>query len=309
MFKEELLTSADIRRFVSGPLSRSGVGSSKSTGLPRISVIVPSFNQGRFLERTILSVLNQNYPDMELIIIDGGSTDDTLSVIKKYETFIAYWVSDPDNGQSDALNKGLAVATGEVFAWQNSDDIYLPGAFEKVGRAFQDHPEISACYGNWISIDENDHITDVHYALKPRWPHAAFENMDAYNQAMFWRCDCCRQCGGFDGHLHVLMDTEFIARTLRHAGPECFCRIDAFLGAFRWHGAQKTDFHKMTEMQQAEEKYIEKKFGFPPKASIAGMYYRVKYRFAQLMESLWCGGLRYTMGKFRQTYRRRGKFL
>lgn len=276
---------------------------------PTISVVVPSFNQGRFLERSLVSILDQNYTNLELIIIDGGSTDETLSVIKKYEKFITYWISEPDNGQSQALNKGLAQATGDIFAWQNSDDLYLPGAFDAVAKVFLSHPDIAACYGDWVSIDENDRETDRHYALLPRLPHAPYENMDAYNQSMFWRMDVCRACGGFDENLHCLMDTDFIIRTLRYAGPEKFYRMDAFLGAFRWHSAQKTAFDVQTEKQQAEEQYLMRKFSFPEEGSLEGKCYRLKYRLAQLFQSLCFGGARYTLKKFRQTYRRRGKFF
>lgn len=302
------LSSTEIRSFVSERCARNEKASEPSC-LPRISVVVPSFNQGRFLEKTILSIVNQGYPDTELIIIDGGSTDETLDVIRKYEPFISYWVSEPDEGQSDALNKGLAAATGDIFAWQNSDDIYLPGAFETIAGVFTAHPEISVCYGNWVSIDEDERIRDIHYALKPRKPHAAFENMDAYNQAMFWRCRCCRQIGGFDAHLHSLMDTEFIIRSMQMVGPAGFYRVNAFLGGFRWHSSQKTDFNKMTAQQASEEKYIERKYNFPSDKSRAGRYFRLKYRFAQLFESLQYGGAAYTMRKFAQTYRRRGKLI
>ncbi|MEJ2033786.1 MAG: glycosyltransferase family 2 protein [Deltaproteobacteria bacterium] len=307
--KELQFASADIEKFVAAPLNVRIQNQESFSALPRISVVVPSLNQGRFLERTLLSILNQNYPNTEIIIVDGGSTDETLSVIKKYEKSIAYLISEPDNGQSEALNKGLARATGEIFAWQNSDDIYLPGAFARVGRIFQGHRDVKVCYGNWLSIDENDQITNIHYALKPRKPHAAFENMDAYNQTMFWRVDFCRECGGFDEHLHSLMDTEFIIRTMQRAGTGGFYKINAFLGAFRWHASQKTDFLTMTAKQRHEEKYIEDKFDFPPGTSIAGKFYRVQYRFAQLFQSILYGGPSYTMHKFMQTYRRRGKFI
>ncbi|MDO9264910.1 MAG: glycosyltransferase family 2 protein [Desulfosalsimonadaceae bacterium] len=303
-------TTADIQKIISPPNYGAGLNNTrKGAALPRVSVVVPSFNQGRFLERTIVSILNQQYPDTELIIIDGGSTDETVSVIKKYEKFIAHWVSEPDKGQSHALNKGLAKATGEIFAWQNSDDLYLPGAFDAVAKVFMARPEISVCYGNWVSIDENDHVTDVHYALLPRMPHAPFENMDAYNQSMFWRTDVCRKCGGFDAHLNCLMDTDFMIRSMLHAGPQGFYRLGVFLGAFRWHSAQKTAFDQMTEKQRAEERYLVDKFNFPPETSLEGKYYRLRYRFAQLFQSLRYGGPAYTKKKFLQTYRRRGRFL
>ena len=109
-------------------------------GLPKISIVMPSYNQVKFIERSILSVLNQNYPNIELIIIDCESKDGTIEIIKHYETHIAYWVSEQDKGQSDALNKGFKLCSGEIYGWLNSDDIYLPDAFTHVLKAFEKHP-------------------------------------------------------------------------------------------------------------------------------------------------------------------------
>ena len=107
----------------------------------KFSIVIPSYNQGEFLERTLLSVINQGV-ETEIIVIDGGSTDNSVEIIKKYEDKIAYWVSERDRGQSHALNKGFAKATGDIFGWQNSDDIYMPGAFKKVLEVFEKFPDI-----------------------------------------------------------------------------------------------------------------------------------------------------------------------
>jgi len=121
--------------------------------LPRLSVVTPSYNQGRFIEETIRSVLLQDYPNLEFIIIDGGSTDNTIEVIKKYETWLAYWVSESDRGQSHAINKGIIKATGEILFWLNSDDVVLPGAFKKIAGVFSDNPEIKMVIGQAKVID------------------------------------------------------------------------------------------------------------------------------------------------------------
>ena len=106
---------------------------------PKISIVTPSFNQGQFIEETIRSVLDQDYPNLEYLVIDGGSTDQTIDIIRKYETQLSYWESEKDRGQVHAINKGLARATGDIFAYINSDDIYLPGTFATVAKYFDEH--------------------------------------------------------------------------------------------------------------------------------------------------------------------------
>ena len=129
--------------------------------LPKISIITPSFNQGQFIEETIRSVLLQGYSNLEYIIIDGGSTDDTLEIIEKYSDFITYWISEPDEGQSHAINKGLAKATGEVFNWLNSDDYYLPNALLSLGQYFADHKDTNIFCGQLKSENSSKKINNI----------------------------------------------------------------------------------------------------------------------------------------------------
>src|SRR3989442_14278812 len=125
---------------------------------PKISVVTPSYNQGSYLEKTILSVLNQEYPNIEYIVIDGGSTDNSLDIIKKYEKYLKYWVSEQDRGQSHAINKGLSHATGDLLAWLNSDDYYMPRALRTFATMAITNPEASAFVGTGRVIDETGNI-------------------------------------------------------------------------------------------------------------------------------------------------------
>src|SRR5439155_16996845 len=123
---------------------------------PRITVVTPSYNQGQFLERAITSVLSQNYPNLEYVVFDAGSTDDTLGILKRYSNRLSYWTSESDRGQSDAISKGWAMATGEILAWLNSDDFYYPGALSEVGRIFGGDPHLKMVCGSVALVDETD---------------------------------------------------------------------------------------------------------------------------------------------------------
>ncbi|RLF26835.1 MAG: glycosyltransferase, partial [Thermoplasmata archaeon] len=125
---------------------------------PRITIVTPSYNQGRFLEETILSVINQDYPNLEYFIIDGGSNDNSVDIIKKYEDKIDWWVSEPDEGQSDAINKGFSKATGDFLTWVNSDDILLPGALDTVCKVVKENPSVQWIAGNTVWIDADGKI-------------------------------------------------------------------------------------------------------------------------------------------------------
>ncbi|RYE40071.1 MAG: glycosyltransferase, partial [Sphingobacteriales bacterium] len=128
----------------------------KSVNVPKISVITPSFNQGEYLEDTILSVIGQNYPNLEYIIIDGGSADNSVSIIKKYETHLSYWISEKDKGQSHAINKGFGLATGDILCWLNSDDLLLPSTLSYIASLADVLPDEYIVFGNCIHFRESE---------------------------------------------------------------------------------------------------------------------------------------------------------
>ena len=204
---------------------------------PKISIVTPSFNQAGFLERTIQSVLSQGYPNLEYIIIDGGSTDTSVEIIKKYEKYLAYWTSEPDRGQADAINKGFLKSTGDILAWQNSDDIYFPNAFFAAAKVFRNHPAASLVFGNIKFVDEGDReCGELRFVPFSRWA-LIYEGTMLANQAAFWRRELFLTAGPLDVSLRFCMDYEFFLRASLYGQ---FKFIRRFLGAFRLHRQSKS---------------------------------------------------------------------
>jgi len=173
---------------------------------PKISIVTPSFNQAHYLEETIRSVLLQGYPNLEYIIIDGGSSDGSVEIIKRYEPWLAFWVSEKDRGQSHAINKGFSHASGEVFAWINSDDYYAPGAFAKVARIFA-QPGTQWVAGNCYRININGNIQPEprkHVDDFERW----FIGCPYAQPGVFWRRELWENAGGVDEKLHFSFDYD-----------------------------------------------------------------------------------------------------
>lgn len=204
---------------------------------PRITIITPSFNQACFLERTIESVLNQNYSNLEYIVIDGGSMDGSVDIIRKYADHLSYWVSEPDRGQVDAINKGLQRATGDWICWQNSDDVFFPGAFADLAETAAKHPEAGLIVGNMMLIDEHDRpLRDLRY-VTPDHSAMLAEGMLIANQAAFWRRDVQQSVGLIDERYQCSFDYDWFLRLTQA------CRgvhVNRTWGALRLHGATKT---------------------------------------------------------------------
>ena len=178
---------------------------------PRISVVTPSYNQGMFLEETIRSVLLQGYPNLEYIIMDGGSTDNSVEIIKKYEPYLAYWVSESDRGQSHALNKGFHLATGDLIGWQNSDDYYHSASFEKVAQLSNCHQECDVFYGSTNYVDENGDFLKP-YPVTDFDIHELIPYPNICNQSMFFRKGIFDNGDFIDESYQHAMDTEFFMR-------------------------------------------------------------------------------------------------
>ena len=172
---------------------------------PLVSIITPSYNQGKFLEETINSVLSQDYPNIEYWVIDGGSQDNSVEIIKKYAHQLAGWLSEPDGGQADAINKGFSKATGEVIAWLNSDDLYRPGAIANAVGALQDHPEVGLVYSDVYSIDERGELFNrMHYNSWQLPDLMAFNILG--QPSVFFRRSALEGAGLLDLSYHYLLD-------------------------------------------------------------------------------------------------------
>jgi glycosyltransferase involved in cell wall biosynthesis len=203
---------------------------------PRISLVTPSLNQGQYLEETIRSVLLQGYPDLEYIIIDGGSTDASLNIIDKYKKWIKHWVSEPDNGQSHAINKGLSRGSGDIFAYINSDDYYEPGAFKMIAPFFAAEKGISLVCGECVILSDKSN-----QVFKPWW----FENLIQLSYgsslpqpATFWTKRIYELVNGFNENLHYCFDAEFFLKIgIREIKPTI---VEKKLANFRYHKTNKS---------------------------------------------------------------------
>ena len=232
--------------------------------LPKLSIVTPSFQQAGFLEATIQSVLGQNYPELEYFIVDGGSTDGSVEIIRRYEDRLSGWVSEPDGGQYDAVNKGFARTTGEIMGWINSDDFYLPGALSIVGEVFAEFPEIE-----WITTlhaavaDASGRLVKIH--TRPGYPRRGFmrgENLPVgthfaqgwiQQESTFWRRSLWERAGSrLDLGYKLAGDFELWARFFQHAD---LIGIGAPLAGFRLHGAQRSVQQEQGYLREAQQAF------------------------------------------------------
>lgn len=229
-----------FNQYVPRPLSILPRGQSEAVlgHYPRISIVTPSFWQGGYIEKTLLSVLDQRYSNLEYFVQDGGSNDSTTAVLKAYNDRLSGWESKKDSGQSQAINRGFANTNGEIMAWLNSDDLLLPGALHTVADYFNRHPEVDVVYGNRIMIDQND--LEIGRWIMPGHDREVLSWVDYIPQeTMFWRRRIWDKVGAqVDESFRFAMDWDLLIR-FRDAGAK-FANIPVFLGAFRIHDQQKT---------------------------------------------------------------------
>ena len=204
---------------------------------PKVSIITPSFNQARFLEQTMRSVLEQDYPNIEYIVIDGGSSDGSLEIIQKYADRLAYWQSQKDKGQTDAINQGFARATGEILAWLNSDDILYPGAVSAAVRQLHTHPEVGMVYSNCQWINADGKVIGNFPAAQTNLKKLRRGYVHIPQQTSFFRTELWRKVGPLDDSFYFAMDYDLWTRLATHS-PLLY--VPELWAAFRLHEGAKS---------------------------------------------------------------------
>lgn len=210
--------------------------------LPIISIVTPSLNQGKFLESTILSVVKQDYPNIEYMVCDGGSTDGSVDIIHKYEDKLAYWVSKKDYGQSNAINKGWKIARGKIFAYLNSDDLLEPGALRVVADAFNSNPNAGVVYGDCYYIDKFSQKIGIGRGSQTDFKRLLRDGQGPFitQPASFYRSSLLRQVGLLDESLHLSMDYDLL---LRLAQVSEIVYLPCILASFRIHTSSKSSYY------------------------------------------------------------------
>jgi len=245
---------------------------------PLVSIVTPSFNQAQFLEQTICSVLEQNYSSLEYLVVDGGSADGSVDIIRKYAGDLAWWVSEPDQGQGDAIRKGLARAGGKYIAWINSDDYYLPGAIEQAVAALEANPDWGMVYGNVLAVNETgEKINLLEY--QPYQLEDLMQFQIIGQPAVFMRREVYERAGGISGSYHYLLDHHL---WLRMAALAPMGYIPRTWAVARFHQAAKNTAMAARFASEAQQiaAWMEQEVPF-------------KHRMAAIADNVWAGAYRF----------------
>jgi glycosyltransferase involved in cell wall biosynthesis len=231
-----------------------------SSEWPRISVVTPNYNYGQFLEETIRSVLLQGYPNLEYIIIDGGSTDNSLEIIEKYAQWLAYYLSEKDRGQSDAINKGFNKATGKIYNWLNADDIFCKNTLQEIGQFFRNNSHCNFLTGNGYFFNSKENLEHIEYYVIPR-EYSFLDLLEYHNDkylpqpSVFFSKDVFHQLNGLDNSLIYAMDLDMWLRISRlynlHYLAKCFSKMRHHNDAKTW----KNNVTAMAEVRNVIKKY------------------------------------------------------
>jgi glycosyltransferase involved in cell wall biosynthesis len=211
--------------------------------LPIISIVTPSFNQANYLEETIDSVLSQNYPNLEYIIIDGGSSDGSVDIIRRFEKYLAYWVSEPDKGHGNALNKGFSQATGEIMAWLNSDDKYYPWTFKTIAEIFTLYNDVKWITGIASTFNEKGVLESTYNWKKNYYDYLTSDYKWIQQESTFWSRSLWEKAGSYiDESYKLMVDGELWSRFFQH---ERHWHINAVLGGFRKHSTNRGQINEL----------------------------------------------------------------
>ena len=248
-----------------------------SEDYPRISIVTPSYNQAKYLTQTIESILKQNYPNLEYIIVDGGSTDGSVDIIRQYESHLAYWVSERDSGQSEAINKGLYRATGVLFNWINSDDVLFPNALWRIAEVYREHPDADLVVGYGAKSKADGTITRITVPPREFSMSPANWSFFVHQQSVFIATQTITRLGGVREDLSSIMDADLYYRIFREGCR--YVRTHALIGVIREHAEAKGAAQK--EHFVAEKLDVLGQYDIRPIRMRAG---RVKTRLCRLLD-------------------------
>ena len=258
---------------------------------PRITVVTPSFNQVDFIEATIASVLDQLYPNLEYIIVDGGSSDGSKQIIERFGHQLSWWCSEPDRGQAHAIRKGFDRATGEILCWLNSDDVFLPGALKAVGEYFANHPSTEVVSCGAVTIDSEDRLVRSARCVYSLGVPASFARLLYYGQAgivqcaTFWRKSAYDAVGGVDAEYRFIMDLDLFARLAKRRR---FGVLRQIVACYRVHPAAKGS--NIQDVHASELALFQRKYAKSPVAglrvSVLRNFYMTAFRARRALLAL-----------------------